>query len=225
MTIKAVIFDFDYTLADSSAGIIDCIQTSQGLMALPVSSAEAIVRTIGLSVPEILVTLNGQDQRHRVHEFRKHFQARADEVMADNTHVYATVPDMLQSLASDGVLSAIASTKFRYRIEAILERDGLRDLVHTVVGAEDVAAHKPDLACLFRTLEQLHVAADKAIYVGDSLPDAGAAQAAGIRFVGVLTGTTTAADFSPFEPVAVLPDVAALSGWLGDGQQRRSAPS
>ena len=50
-TPRTVIFDFDYTLADSSVGIIDCIQTAQLGMELPRSSEDAIRRTIGLSVP------------------------------------------------------------------------------------------------------------------------------------------------------------------------------
>lgn len=225
MKIEAVIFDFDYTLADSSAGIIDCIQTSQALMGLAVSPVEPILRTIGLSVPEILVTLNGESQRHRAEEFRQYFQKRADEVMADNTHVYPSVPHVLRGLTASGARCAIASTKFRYRIEQILARDGLRDLVHTVIGAEDVSEHKPDPACLLKALEQLQTTADRAVYVGDSLADAGAAQRADVGFIAVLTGTTTTDEFSPFQPVAVLPDVAALPGWLNDSQQRRQVPS
>jgi phosphoglycolate phosphatase len=214
LSLRAVIFDFDYTLADSSVGIIDCIQTAQTGMGLPASTAAQIRRTIGLSVPEILLTLNGAAQADRAAEFGKRFQARADQVMADNTVIYDGVRPMLQSLAQSGLYSAIASTKFRYRIEGILQRDGLADLVHTVIGAEDVAQHKPDPACLLAVLQQLDVSASEALYVGDSLPDATAAQRATIDFVAVLSGTTTASDFEPFAPVAVLDDVSALTGWL-----------
>ncbi len=211
---RAVIFDFDYTLADSSAGIIDCIQTSQAGMELKISGPEVIRNTIGLAVPEILVTLNGEQYRHRAEEFGRHFQMRADEVMADNTYIYDAVPKVLRALVADGVRNAIASTKFRYRIESILARDGLQTFVHAVVGAEDVVQHKPDPECLFAALRQLEVSAYEALYVGDSLPDAEAASRATIDFVAVLTGTTTAPEFAAFEPVAVLDDVSALPGWL-----------
>jgi phosphoglycolate phosphatase len=213
-TPRTVIFDFDYTLADSSVGIIDCIQTAQLGMELPGSSEDAIRRTIGLSVPEILSTLNGSEQSHRVDEFRKRFQSRADEVMADNTFVYEGVPGVFQNLADRGIRNAIASTKFRYRIEGILQREGLAPLVHTVVGAEDVAEHKPDPACLQLALTQTKADATQALYVGDSLADAEAAQRAAIDFVAVLTGTTTATDFAAFASVAILEDVAALPEWM-----------
>lgn len=183
-------------------------------MELPISGSAAIRNTIGLAVPEILVTLNGEGCRHRAEEFGRRFRARADEVMADNTFVYDAVPGVLQALVADGVRNAIASTKFRYRIESILARDGLQTFVHTVIGAEDVVQHKPDPECLFAALRQLEVSADEALYVGDSLPDAEAASRAAIDFVAVLTGTTTARQFAAFEPVAVLDDVSALTGWL-----------
>jgi len=213
-TPRTVIFDFDYTLADSSVGIIDCIQTAQLGMELPRSSEDAIRRTIGLSVPEILSTLNGSEQSHRVDEFRKRFQSRADEVMADNTFVYEGVPGVFQNLADRGIRNAIASTKFRYRIEGILQREGLAPLVHTVVGAVDVAEHKPDPACLQLALTQTKADATQALYVGDSLADAEAAQRAAIDFVAVLTGTTTVTDFAAFASVAILEDVAALPEWM-----------
>lgn len=214
MALQAVIFDFDYTLADSSAGIVDCIRTSQAQMGMPPSAPEEIYPTIGLSVPDILATLNGEDQRPRAEEFARRFQARADEVMADNTAFYDGVPGVLEEIAGRGLRSAIASTKFRYRIEEILRRDDLADLVAVVIGAEDVSAHKPDPACLQAVLGQLDVPPGDAVYVGDSLPDAGAAQRAGIDFVAVLTGTTTTEQFAPFHPVAVLDSVTDLSDWL-----------
>lgn len=214
MKTQAVIFDFDYTLADSSAGIIDCIQTAQRTMGLPISDEEPIRRTIGLSVPDILATLNGEDQRARSGEFARLFQARADQVMADNTVIYDSVPDVLRELTAGGRRCAIASTKFRYRIEQILARDGLADLVHTVVGAEDVSQHKPDPACLHASLARLGLSPDEALYVGDSLPDAGAAQRAPMTFAAVLTGTTTSDEFAPYEPAVVLADVSHLPDWI-----------
>lgn len=202
MAPRAVIFDFDFTLADSSAGVIDCVRTAQGRMGLPRSDPEAIRRTIGLSVPDTLAALCGEGQRPRSAEFGRLFRERADEVMAPCTVVYAAVPGVLRRLRAGGERCGIATTKFRYRIEAILLREGLDGLVDAVVGAEDVAVHKPDPACLRLALDRLGVAAAEALYVGDSWPDAEAARRAGIAFVAVGTGTT---DWSPGAEKAVRP--------------------
>lgn len=215
--LEAVVFDFDYTLADSSAGCVDCVRTAQARMGLPPSAPEAIRRTIGLSVPATLATLNGVTDPGRAAQFGRLFLARADEVMADNTVVYDAVPGVLEALRSLGVACAIASTKYRYRIEMILEREALRAAVDVVIGAEDVPEHKPDPACLHAALRQLGVPADRALYVGDSLPDAEAAARAEVTFVAVLTGTTAADAFAPWAPGVVLDSIADLPAWLGDG--------
>ncbi len=219
--LKAVLFDFDYTLADSAVGVIDCVRYAQRRMGLDLSGEEEIRRTIGLSVPDIVATLNGEAERGRSGEFGRLFLERADRVMAAGTVVFEAVPGVLEELHARGVACAIASTKYRYRIEGILDREGLRHLVGAVVGAEDVAEHKPDPECLHLALERLGVDAAESLYVGDSLPDAEAARRGGIRFVAVLSGTTGAPAFAPYAPLALLDGVAQLPGWL---REQRLAP-
>lgn len=65
--------------------------------------------------------------------------------------------------------------------------------------AEDTPHHKPDPRVFDPALQRLSkhgVGAENTTYVGDSIKDFQAARAAGMRFVGVLRGTTSAAEFS-----------------------------
>ena len=194
--VQAVLFDFDYTLADSSPGVVDCIQFAFHRMGLPRAPANRIRRTIGLSVPETLVDLAGERLRCRSDEFRRLFRERADQVMAANTAVFDTAAPALEWLREQGVKTGIVSTKFRYRIESILAREGLSEMVDVIVGGEDVEREKPDPAGLSAAVERLEVAPAAALYVGDSLTDAETARRAGVRFVAVLTGTTEAGAFA-----------------------------
>lgn len=50
--LTSVIFDFDYTLADSSAGIVACVNHALHSMGLSHAPEEDICRTIGLSLHE-----------------------------------------------------------------------------------------------------------------------------------------------------------------------------
>lgn len=212
--LRLAVFDFDYTLADSSDGVVDCVQTSQRQMGLAVSAPEPIRRTIGLSVPETLVRLNGEAERGRAEEFARRFLARADEVMVDNTHLFDGVPEMLARLADLNVKCAIATTKYRYRIEQIFTRDGLLDAVDLIVGAEDVVEHKPDPECLYKVMEHLQSSADETIYVGDSAPDAGAAQRAGVGFILVETGLAPPESLASYPHLARLAHVKDLPDWV-----------
>ena len=207
---KAVLFDFDFTLADSSVGIIECISYALDRMGLPPSPADQILRTVGLYLPEALVALHGEDVRPRGQEFLALFTERADEVMEDGTHLYPGTPEVLRTLHSLSISTAIVSTKYRYRIESILSRNGLRNCVDVIVGGEDVVQHKPEPEGLFTASRQLKVPIDGCVYVGDSEVDAQAADRARIPFVAVTTGATPDEDLSRYPNVGVLPDVGQL---------------
>jgi phosphoglycolate phosphatase len=214
---RAILFDFDYTLADSSAGAVDCMRYALAELGLPDVEPEACARTMGLSLPATLVALAGEEHAHLAPEFMRLFMERADLVMVPRTVILAEAPPTLEHLGRMGYRRAIVSTKYRFRIEATLQRDGLTGLVEAIVGGEDVAAHKPAPDSLLLALERLGVGADEALYVGDSLVDAQAAQAAEVAFVAVTSGHTPAEVFAPYAPLAVLGGVGALLGWMGDG--------
>ena len=59
--IQSVIFDFDYTLADSSVGIIDSANYALIRLGLPTATDDAIRRTIGMSLTSTLPALAGKD--------------------------------------------------------------------------------------------------------------------------------------------------------------------
>lgn len=210
-----IIFDFDYTLADSSSGIVACVNHALEAMGLPQATETAICRTIGLSLPTAFTTYAEETHWPRAAEFQAHFVQRADEIMVDHTALLPGVAETLTQLKTDGLHLGIVTTKYRYRIEAVLRREGLTVAFDTVIGLEDVPEPKPDPHGLRLAFEQLGATPAKALYVGDSLTDARTAQAAGVPFIAVLSGTTSAEEFDIFHPVAILNGVRELLEWLG----------
>jgi phosphoglycolate phosphatase len=90
-----------------------------------------------------------------------------------------------------GYKTGIISTKYRYRIQGVLERENLNNYFDLIVGGEDVSNHKPDPEGLFLAIKKLGVEKEQVWYVGDSLVDAKAAKQAGIKFVAMLSGTVS----------------------------------
>lgn len=215
--VRTIVFDFDYTLADSSPGVIESANYALGRLGLPGASDEAIRRTIGLSLPETLVTLAGQEHASHADEFFGLFMERADEVMHDATSLFGFVPNVVEKLRDDGFSLGIVSSKFRRRIEAVLERDGLREHFEVVVGGEDVKAFKPDPSGLLSALDRLSSTSRDTLYVGDSVTDAETARRAAVPFVAVLSGMTPRGDFSGYPVHEVLGDVTELPGLLRSG--------
>lgn len=208
---KSVLFDFDFTLADSSAGIITCINYGLTRLGLPESPPDEIMKTIGLYIPEALVALVGEEYRPKGQEFFGYFTQKADEVMAAGTDIFPATGRVIPALASLGFRIGIVSTKYRYRIESMMSDAGLLDYLDVIIGGEDVTRHKPDPEGLTLASNKLGVEAEDCVYVGDSHVDAGAAQSAGMPFVAVLSGTTPAEVFSEYPNLAVLDSIEGLA--------------
>ena len=206
----AVLFDFDFTLADSSAGIITCMNYALSELGLGESSTEDIIKTIGLYIPEALVVLKGEKFRPRGQEFMEHFTHKADEVMVEGTFFLPGAENVLKTLHRLDYRVAIVSTKFRFRIETVLERDGLRDAVEVIIGGEDVTHHKPHPESLLKATDRLGLPAERCVYVGDNEVDASAAKSAGVPFMPVRTGSTPLKTFDAYPRLALLESVADL---------------
>ena len=196
--ISAVLFDFDFTLADLSEPVIECVNFALRGLGLPEAPTHEVMRTIGLHLSDTLVELAGAEHRPRAKVFLDLFEKRSDIVMVEGTEVYDDVPDAVAALKERGMRLGIVSTKYRRRIEKILDRDGLLSSFDTIIGGDDVTRHKLDPQPIHMALASLGVPVDKAVYVGDSLPDAQAAQAAGVRFVAALSGTTELHEFEEY---------------------------
>jgi len=210
----SVVFDFDYTLADSSAGVIECVNFALEHVGLTASHPDAIRATIGISLAETYRRLTGDSDAARSAEFERIFAERGDEVMLQGIRLFDTVKPTVEALSAAGLSLGIVSTKYRRRIEAVLERDGLERAFAVVIGGDDVQAHKPDPAGLEAALTALQMAPSEALYVGDSTVDAETARRAGVPFVAVLSGVTPREAFSSCELEAFLDDLSSLPGLL-----------
>ena len=207
---QAVIFDFDYTLADSSRGAIDCINFALHEMGLAKVSDEAACRTIGLSLHETFLRLTQHSESQRCDEFYRLFVQRAEEVMTRSTVLYESVPATIKALHERGLRLGIVSTKYRRRINEILEREDLLHGFHVVIGGEDVEQHKPHPQGLLRAIEKVECSPASTVYVGDSVIDAELAQRAGVPLIVVLSGVTPREHFDSYNPLAVLENISHL---------------
>jgi len=203
----AVLFDFDFTLADSSRPSVECVNYGLVELGLPEAGIEEILRTMGLTLQEILVALAGEEHRARANEFADLFILRSREVMVRDTVLFKEVPDCIDGLKALDCKLGIISTKNRSVIEAILESERMSSQFDLIVGGEDVERYKPDPDGLLRALRGLGVSPDDAVYVGDSVPDAQAAEAASVPFIAVLSGAASREEFAGYPSLAMLPAV------------------
>ena len=208
--LQAVIFDFDYTLADSSHGVIECINFALDEMGLDRVTYDVACRTIGLSLHQTFLTLGEHHEARRCEEFHQLFVKRAEQVMANMTELYEPVPTMVEALRERDLRLGIVSTKYRRRIQEVLTREALLDGFDVVIGGEDVEHHKPHPQGLLRALAELECSPASVLYVGDSVVDAEVAKRAGVPLVVVLSGVTPREHFEGYETFAVLESISQL---------------
>ena len=220
---KAVVFDFDYTLADSSQGATECIRYALERLGLSTVSYERACQTIGLSLPDTFRELTGRPQGEQSDAFARLFVERAEKVMAAGTVLFDSVPRTVHTLHARGIALGIVSTKYRRRIETILAREGLMDAFDVIVGGEDVAQLKPDPEGLHVAVETL--GARRPLYVGDSRTDAQTAQRAGVPFVAALTGVTTRDAFVGYDVVGFVDSLDELPDLIMPNTQDETTPA
>ena len=207
---KGFIFDFDFTLADSSQGVVGCVNYALKKLKFTEFPEKEINKTIGLILEHTFMKLVGKQPLEKIKKFKYFFIKKADDIMTDLTKLFTGTPSVIKSLYNKGFKLGIVSTKFRYRIESILSRDNLLDYFDVIIGGEDVSTLKPNPFGLLLAVEKLNLTISEVIYIGDSIIDAETANRANISFVAVLSGVTPRKVFNRYQVREFLNNISEI---------------
>jgi phosphoglycolate phosphatase len=210
MDYDLIIFDFDYTLGDSTRGIFASVNYALAKLGFGPADLPSVCRLIGLSLQETFFQLTQIKDENLCKAFIRLFSEKADEVMTECTVLFPYTLPILRQIKARNIKTSIVTTKFHYRVDQILRKYEATSLIDLVVGNEDVTNSKPSPEGLLFALASLRVKKERALYIGDSIVDAMAAASANISFMAVTTGTTGQADFQRFPYVAILDDLSHL---------------
>ncbi|MDO5520156.1 MAG: HAD-IA family hydrolase [bacterium] len=210
MAYKAVLFDFDYTLGDSTKGIIECMDFAFEKMGCMKKSENAIRKTIGHRLQDAYVQLEQDEDMGNSELFKKYYLEKADEVMTDSTTLYQGASDIIKALKEKEIKLGVVTTKQRYRILDILKKFNIKQYFDVVIGGDSVHKEKPDPEGLVLAMDLLKMEREDILYVGDSLVDARTAKSAGVDFLAVLTGTTMKEEFRKYPYTQIIKDVSHM---------------
>lgn len=211
MNYKTYLFDFDYTLADSSRGIVTCFRTVLTRHHHMNATDETIKRTIGKTLEESFSILTGITDPEQLASFRQEYRLEADIHMNANTLLFPDTLSTLKELKKRGARIGIISTKYRFRILSYLNDYLPEDFFDIVVGGEDVNTPKPSPEGVLFALEHLGSTLQETLYIGDSTVDAETAQNAGVDFAGVLNGMTTTEELRAYPHRMIMDNLADLA--------------
>lgn len=147
---------------------------------------------------------------HSPHSLRAHMASVQDEP----AQVPAIdLPPFLDDLRSLGHKLAIATNDNERSARAQLATAGVLNRFHAVAGYDSGYGAKPAPGMLLGVAAQIGLPPESLIMVGDSTHDMHSGRAAGMRTIGVLTGTASRADLTPHADI-VLNHIGEIRGWL-----------
>ena len=186
---RAIFFDWDGTIVDSMAAILE--------------TEAAICRQFGLSFDSWIFKRTFSPNWRLMYSslgVPEDRIAEANQIWAATFHSEAMRPfpgveGALARLAAAGYALGIVTGADRAEIEPRLSRLGLDEILRVRVYADDTEEGKPHPRPLQLALELAGVAQPKdALYVGDALDDMRMAAAAGVPGVGIVSMVGTADD-------------------------------
>lgn len=216
---RLLIFDWDGTLADSEARIVESVRRAVDELGLPDCTPAEIRNVIGLGMQQCLETLfpevPAERHAHFVNAYRKHFSLNNDAPV----ELFPGVKEVLATLCAGGYTIGVATGKSRRGLDRELEESGL-DAIVRVSRCADESPSKPHPQMLEELLELTVTPRQQALMIGDTTYDMQMARDAGVDRIGVSYGAHESARLLEFDPLEIIDSLRHLEQWLANRPPR-----
>jgi phosphoglycolate phosphatase len=210
---RLLVFDWDGTLMDSVARIVDTVHIVTGELGLARLDDDEVKNIIGLGLSQAMDALFPEvDAKVRasvVDRYRFHF---VDE-QRPPSRLFPQARPTLEALKASGYWLAVATGKSRRGLQRDLsecELDGFFDATRCA----DEAFSKPHPQMLSQIMDVLGVTVGQTLMIGDTEYDLLMARNAGVSAVGVTYGVHPRDRLLQFSPCKCIDDISELSTWL-----------
>ncbi len=209
MTIKAVIFDLDGTIADTLPLCIAAFKKSiEPLLGAEISEQE-IVATFGPSEEGTIRKLIPENEEAGVKSYLEHYAALHHTC----TEPFEGIKDLLQYLKDKGVKLAMVTGKGVHSTKISLQQFGLIEYFNLLVTGKPEGPDKVN--GIRRVIKQLDIDVDHCIYVGDAPSDILASKEVGISIAAVAWAKTTdAKELLTLKPNWIFYSVNEFKSWI-----------
>jgi pyrophosphatase PpaX len=184
--IRAVLYDFDGTLADSTDLIMRCYRHTMRTHLGNVPPDDAWLSGFGMTL-ESQMRRFGRDAGE-VAAMLDTYREYQNTIHDDLLRPFPGAAETVAELERRGFGLAIVTSKHRRATMRGMELCGLGSHFDVIITPEDVTEPKPHPEPVLMALEKLGVAPHQALFVGDSPHDVAAGRAAGTRTAAALWG-------------------------------------
>lgn len=189
---RAAIFDLDGTLCDSAPDIARALNAALvevSLAPFDLAGVTAMVGAGAKTLVHLALIVRGAGGNAALAEtvharFIAHYHAHP----CVETRLYPGTREALVQLVSDGWRLGLCTNKPQALADEVVKALGIADLFGSIVGGRDGVALKPARDMVDAVLAALGVGSTRAVFVGDSAADVGAARAAGLPVIVLAHG-------------------------------------
>ena len=214
MKYNTVLFDFDGTLFDTVEGITKSIQFALDRHGIH-EPLEALRCFAGPPLVDKFMEVYGVDRalaEQLVRDFRERYVP---------TGVYESAPfpglgEFLEHLRAAGLTLGVATSKPQTMAELLLDRAGLREKFHVIVGSRPGINNDQKWEIVRRAMELCGAEPAAVVLVGDTKYDAVGAAKAGIPCIGAGWGYAAPGELETAGVVCTAQNFAELEGILLD---------
>lgn len=206
--LPAILFDLDGTLIDSIELILNSARYAFQKLQRECPSDQEWLAGVGIPLFTMFARYarDEADKAALIAAYREYQAEHHDRLI----RCYDDVVDTVVELRRRGHEMAIVTSKSEYLAIRALNRVGLARQIDTIVGCDASTRHKPDPEPVRIALHRLGYAPADAIFVGDSIHDMMAGNAAGVRSAAALWGPFKRSDLEPGSPSAWLEKISDI---------------
>lgn len=214
---KLLVFDWDGTLMDSQARIVDCMQAGFRDNGFDAPSGNTISNFIGLGLIEAVRELSPgflPTQQQRIADaYREHFLVHNDTP----SRFFDGATETLKKLRADGYMLAVATGKSRRGLDEEFEKTGIRGMFELSRCAGETRS-KPHPDMLQEIMDILGLMAAETLMIGDTEFDMLMARNAGADALAVSYGVHDRERLLKTDPVGIVDDVSHIPDWVSSSR-------
>ena len=222
--VRGVLFDVDGTLVDTT--YIHAVCWAEALRQaghdIPAAAAH---RAIGMGSAELLDHLLGEDREHDQDSELEAVHLALYKLSWGRLRPLPGAVELLHTCAGRGLAPVLASSAKADELAMLRRALDADDVIRAATSSSDADSGKPAPDILQAALDQAGLDAAHVVFVGDAVWDGEAAARAGVPFVALTCGGTSAGELRDAGAVEVWRDPAELLHAFSDSVLGRLADS